>query len=477
MLLSKNNFKNKITARPEKILQFGTGILLRGLPDYFIHQANEKGIYNGSIVIIKSTNGGTNEFDIQNNLFTTFIKGVEEGNYIEKTFINAAISEVLSAREQWNEILKVAENIDLEIIISNTTEVGIQYHKENIFLSPPDSFPAKLTSILFHRFSKTNGISKNLAIIPTELITENGAVLKKIIFQHITDNFLPAEFISWMEQYVIFCNSLVDRIVTSATENDISTLDYDDNLAIKTEPYKLWAIEGDERVKNILRFADKKEGLIIENDIEYYRERKLRILNGTHTISVCLGFWMDLNTVYECMQNELVREFIKAAMLEEIVPALKFGSEDENKTFAMQVLDRFNNPDLKHLLLNITMHQTAKMKMRNLPTIYNYYQKFNKVPVRMAMGFMAYLLFMRATHTRDGKYFGIRKEKEYQINDDKAPYFYEMWKDINIKDETAIKRLVLNICRNKEIWDDDLSRLPDFVETVSKQLIYLTQKL
>lgn len=47
-----------IFSLPEKVLQFGTGVLLRGLPDYFIDKANRQGIFNGRIVVVKSTDSG-----------------------------------------------------------------------------------------------------------------------------------------------------------------------------------------------------------------------------------------------------------------------------------------------------------------------------------------------------------------------------------------------------------------------------------
>ena len=58
MILSRYNLKN-ISAQdieapadsvfdlPEKVLQFGTGVLLRGLPDYFIDKANRRRQNNG----------------------------------------------------------------------------------------------------------------------------------------------------------------------------------------------------------------------------------------------------------------------------------------------------------------------------------------------------------------------------------------------------------------------------------------------
>src|SRR4028119_1321108 len=84
---------------PEKVLQFGTGVLLRGLPDYFIDKANKQGIFNGRIVVIKSTDSGdASDYDKQDGLYTICVKGIEEGAVIENDIINASISRVLSAK-------------------------------------------------------------------------------------------------------------------------------------------------------------------------------------------------------------------------------------------------------------------------------------------------------------------------------------------------------------------------------------------
>src|SRR5688572_25620424 len=148
----------KILALPEKVLQFGTGILLRGLPDYFIDKANKQGIFNGRVVIVKSTSkGSADEFGKQDGLYTLCVKGVKDGKTIEETIINASVSRVLSAGEEWKEILKCAHNAEMKLIISNTTEVGITLTDDDISLSPPQSFPGKLLAFLQERYKAFKG--------------------------------------------------------------------------------------------------------------------------------------------------------------------------------------------------------------------------------------------------------------------------------------------------------------------------------
>src|SRR5258707_1771578 len=106
----------KIFDLPEKVLQFGTGVLLRGLPDYFIDKANRQGIFNGRIVVIKSTDSGdAGLFDRQDGLYTLCIRGIENGKKTEENIICSAISRVLSAKDQWQEILRCAHDPDMQI--------------------------------------------------------------------------------------------------------------------------------------------------------------------------------------------------------------------------------------------------------------------------------------------------------------------------------------------------------------------------
>jgi tagaturonate reductase len=111
---------------PEKVLQFGTGVLLRGLPDFYIDKANKQNVFNGRIVVVKSTGSEVDEFAKQDGLYTQCIKGIVNGANMEDYIVNASISKVLSAQNNWAEIMQYAESADMQVIISNTTEIGIQ---------------------------------------------------------------------------------------------------------------------------------------------------------------------------------------------------------------------------------------------------------------------------------------------------------------------------------------------------------------
>ena len=180
---------SEIMQLPEKVLQFGTGVLLRGLPDVYIDLANKQNIFNGRIVVVKSTDsGGADAFAKQDGLYTVLIRGFENGKQVDTNMVNASISRVLSASSEWDAILACAENPQMQLVISNTTEVGISLVEELIQANPPVSFPGKLLAFLYRRHQFFNGaMDAGMVIVPTELISENGHKLKSILLENVNE--------------------------------------------------------------------------------------------------------------------------------------------------------------------------------------------------------------------------------------------------------------------------------------------------
>ena len=463
---------------PEKVLQFGTGVLLRGLPDYFIDKANKQGIFNGRVVIIKSTDSsGADAFTVQDGLYTICVRGIENGKTVEENIVNASVSRVLSAKTEWKKILECAHNPEMRIVISNTTEVGIQLVQEDITQEPPVSFPGKLLAFLFERYKAFKGTPESgMLIVPTELITDNGSKLESIVLELAHRNALDFKFIEWLENNNTFCNSLVDRIVPgkpNATELKKleNELGYTDELLTMSEVFRLWAIEGNENVKEILSFCKADSGVEIVPDITLFKELKLRLLNGTHSFNCGLAFLSGFALTRDAVNDKTYSVFVKNLMHNEIAKAIPFEINAAiKKDFSDKVFERFCNPIIDHQWLAITMQYTSKMKMRNVPLLLHYYELFSTPPVHMATGFAAFLLFMKPVKKEGGKYFGQCNGKDYEIKDDSAEYFYNAWQ-IFAKNELARE-----ILQDESLWECDLTSLPGFAEAVQEQLNSLMEK-
>jgi tagaturonate reductase len=459
---------------PEKVLQFGTGVLLRGLPDYFIDKANKQNIFNGRIVVVKSTDGGdADAFEKQDGLYSICIRGIEDGNKKEQNIICSAISRVLSAKKDWEEILQCAHNPHLQIILSNTTEVGIELvNNDDIRRHPPVSFPGKLLAFLYERYKAFDGSKQcGMVIVPTELIVDNGKKLEAIVTELAYLNGLDEAFIDWLENCNHFCNSLVDRIVPGKPNGPVKTelekaLGYSDELLSMSEVYSLWAIEGDEDIASVLSFSKADDGIVITKDIELFRELKLRLLNGTHILGSGIAFLAGFTTVNEAMDDTNMNDFITGLMQDEIAPAIPYAiQEKEKSTFIAKVLDRFRNPLIEHPWLSITMNYTSKMHMRVVPLLLNHYKINNTVPEKIALGFAAYFIFLKAVKEENGVFYGKHNGNFYPVKDESAGYFYEKRKAQKNDEQFAAA-----ILKDSSIWGTDLSQLPGFEQAVTEKI-------
>ncbi|MEC3878864.1 tagaturonate reductase [Parapedobacter sp. 10938] len=388
---------------PEKVLQFGTGVLLRGLPDYFIEKANQAGLFGGRIAVVKSTDRcNIDPFEQQDNLYTIHIKGVERGRDVQEVLLVSAISRVIPAASEWETVLDSARNPALAVVISNTTEVGIVLdEQDDLFASPPTSFPGKLAAVLFERFKMFHGAEdKGLVILPTELIDNNGVTLRDIVITLAERNQLGSDFIDWLKNDNHFCNTLVDRIVPGSLgvaerAQAERQLGYKDRLAIMAEPFCLWAIESSHpRVSEVLSFAVADSRVVITPDIRKFKELKIRLLNGSHTFACGLAILAGFDTVKEAMANRGFLNYVKRLMHREIIPTLvEIGIDKaEAAIFADQVIDRFSNPYLEHQWESISTNFTSKMRARNMATL----ERRVKAGVGsgadyMALGFAGYL--------------------------------------------------------------------------------------
>ncbi|MBK8518242.1 MAG: tagaturonate reductase [Saprospiraceae bacterium] len=462
---------------PERILQFGTGVLLRGLPDYYVDKANKTNIFNGRIVVVKSTNGGDfGAFENQDCLFTHSIAGLENGKIVEKNIINTSISRVLQAQTQWRDILDCAENADIDIVFSNTTEYGLAYSEEIIADLIPASFPGKMLAYLHHRYTYFNGdLTKGLTIVPTELLDKNGDLLKGFVLDLAEFNKMDESFIQWLKSANTFCNSLVDRIVPGVPEkNELKEkhkqLGYTDDLLLVSEPFGLWAIEGDAAVIEKLSFSTIDSGVKIIPDISIYKELKLRLLNATHILSTGKAILSGFHTVREAMNDQKFEEWIKELMSEIDVSLTIDIAEEIRKEFEQSVFSRFANPFIEHHWSSITLNFTTKMKIRVIPLIDMFVSNHGKLPEKMCYGFAAYLRFSIPDNQIGDQYFITIDNAEFLIKDQYADYFY------SLSASHKLAEVIHEICANVDIWGKDLTLIPGFFKSILNHYLALDSK-
>lgn len=459
--LSRENIGQEIKL-PIKVLQFGEGNFLRAFVDYAFQILNKKVNLNAGIAVIQPLeNGLVNLLNEQDGLYTLFLNGVKKGQKIQDIELIENIVTSINPYSNFHQYIQLAKEETLEFVISNTTEAGIEYlDSDTIEMQPPKSFPAKLAVLLYERYRHFNGDpSKGLTIIPCELINYNATTLKKILFQYCNTWKLEHAFKNWLETSCTFHNTLVDRIVPGYPKNEIeeynNKLDYQDNLIVTAEPFFLWVIEGNAQLKAKLPFYKTNLDVKIVDDMQPYRTRKVRILNGAHTAMVPLSILYGNRTVKETIDNEFTGSFVNKIIFDEINQTLQMNQAELHQ-FAEEVLDRFRNPFIKHQLSDIALNSISKFKVRVLPSLLEYANKNQKLPILLTFSFACLIRF----------YKGEWNNKTLPINDNKQiiDTFQSAW-NLNNNNQTTNA-----ILKNTDFWEQDLTQIKGLSQAITQAL-------
>ncbi len=468
-LLSKQKTGKK--ERPVKVLQFGEGNFLRAFVDYMIDIANEKGEFDGDIVLVKPIEFGTLErFHEQECQYTVQLRGIVDGEPKRINRIVTSVTDVVDAYGEYEKYADFARLDTLRFIVSNTTEAGIVYDDTDKFeLNPPKTYPGKLTKFLFERYKHFNGAQdKGLVMLPVELIDDNGIHLKECVLKLAKLWNLEEEFTAWINNACVFTSTLVDRIVTGYPRDEAEELckefGYQDNLIVTGEPFALWVIESAKDISN--EFPLPKAGLpvIFTDNQKPYKQRKVRILNGAHTSFVLASYLCGNDIVLESMNDELILNFIKATIFDEVIPTLTLPKQELDE-FAEAVLTRFNNPYVKHAHLSISLNSVSKWRARCMPSFLGYIEKEGKVPAHLTFSLAALMAFYTGTEIRDKALIGHRDGQEYNIMDDAA--VLEFFAANSSKEP---KEFVHAVLANTDFWGQDLSALAGVEETIVSYL-------
>ncbi|MBE6831794.1 MAG: tagaturonate reductase [Ruminococcaceae bacterium] len=457
--------------RPVKIVQFGEGNFLRAFVDYMADVANESGVFNGNIAVVKPIPFGNLErFHRQKNVYTVSLRGRKNGDaYVENRVITS-ISRCVDCYEDYASFLDLARLDSLEFVVSNTTEAGIAYDPLDRFdMAPQASYPGKLTRFLYERFRAFSGSAETgLVILPVELIENNGGKLKEYVLNYAAQWNLNPEFKDWLENSCVFCSTLVDRIVTGypngEAEQICEKLGYKDDLLDTAEPFGLWVIESPKDISERLPFSKAGLPVVFTDNQKPYRERKVRILNGAHTSTVLAGYLMGKNIVRECMHDPLIRKFMEQVVLEEVVPTVKLPRE-EAVAFAQSVFERFDNPFVDHALLSISLNSVSKWKSRILPTFRDQYQATGKPPKLLTFSFAALMAFYQSDKLEKQALIGTRNGESYEIHDDES-----VLKFFQCNSKKPVNEFVRAFASEASFWGEDLTKYNRFEEMVCGSL-------
>ena len=447
-----------------KVLQFGEGNFLRTFVDLYFDTLNKEGGEYSVDIVKPIVFGSLERFKKQNNKYHILLRGVRDGKPVEDPYKVDVLNSALDL-DEYDKICNCFADKELKIVVSNTTEAGICYNGDDKIEGLKEiTYPAKLTKLLLHRFETLGFDSGDLYLMPVELIDNNADALYACVKKYIKLWNLSADFDKWIDEKVFFCNTLVDRIVSGypKTPEDVAHIEKllgeKDELVSIGEPFGLWAVEDKGEISKYVKDGVHNIEVVLTKDINYYKKRKVRVLNGSHTNIVCAGMWLGAETVYDCMNDPKLVKFLNDTLDQEIVP---FVSNDvaATKVFADSIIERFSNPFLNHQLISISLNSISKWKARDLPSFKDYYAKYGKIAPNMTIGF-SYLMAVYTSLVKEGDVFkAVLPSKAVEYKDD-VPYL----------EYFANGGCPIEFMKDVNVWGEDLTAYAGFADAVKANL-------
>lgn len=457
--------------RKIKILQFGEGNFLRAFVEWIIQDLNDKGAISSSVAVVQPMpQGRVKDLEKQDGLYTLRLEGIDDGKNVKSSRVIDVIGDCIDPFTEYERFLKYGESEDLQVIISNTTEAGIAVDgTDTDFSVCPKSYPGKLLALLKRRYDFFKGDEKRgLALVPCELIDDNGDELYRCLTELAKINKMDEKFIKWMQTANRFTSTLVDRIVPGYPKNEIEEIrketGYIDDNVVKGEIFHLWVLKKEPLVQKYLPADKTGLNVIFADDIHPYKQRKVKILNGSHTALVPVAYLCGIDTVGEAMNDGTISKYVRDFIFNEVNPTISLP-QDQMTAFANSVIERYKNPYIRHELMSIALNSTTKFKTRLLPTLLDYVALKGKLPKRLIFSFAAIVEFHK----------GKRGDKEIALNDD--PAYLAKWKKLWAEFDGDYEKLAKTVLGWADVWDTDMNKIhPDIAKEVANDLRAIESK-
>lgn len=245
--------------------------------------------------------------------------------------------------------------------------------------------PARILAGLLARRAAGSGA---MTVLPCDNLPDNGSAFGKVV-RDAADAVDPT-LLEWMDANVAWATCMVDRITPATTDAEIrlvsETQGYLDNSPVPTEPFSEWVISGEFPAG---RPDWESAGAQIVDDVEPYEQRKLWLLNGSHSLMAYAGPILGCETVAEGIAHPVLREWV-LQWWHEAGPGLQVPWED----YAKALQDRYENPNIRHLLAQIAADGSLKLPVRIAPTL-RAWRGRGDMPVAAVKAVAAWLLHLR----------------------------------------------------------------------------------
>ncbi|MGO2240490.1 MAG: mannitol dehydrogenase [Halomonas sp.] len=342
------------------IVQFGTSRFLLGHVAAFAGEAIAQGVSQEAVLVVQTSarpEGKAKASALaQQASYPLHVKGLRDGLPVDEQYAVGSVAGCMVAAQEWASLARHFIET-ARWVVSNTGDSGYQVANDSSLADVPSSFPGKLTKLLYARFQAGR---PGLTLLPCELISRNGDVLKELVATLARRDYQDADFDAWLVSQCCWVNTLVDRIVSAPLEP----------VGAVAEPYALWAVQQTPGL--VMPF--EHSAVQVVSSLQPYELRKLHILNLAHSYLIdqwrYLGLSESITYVREAMQEPRLRTALNELIAEEVLPTLSRELPDMDlESYWQSTLERFDNPYLDHRLDDIANYHHDKLERRLKPVV------------------------------------------------------------------------------------------------------------
>ena len=362
-------------AAPVRIVHLGVGNFSRAHQAWYTDRADDAADW-GIAAFTGRSPAVAEALAPQDGLYTLITRGAE-GDQFD---LVASVSAVHPSDDHaaW---LRLWSSPDVVVVTSTVTEAGylrdadgrLDMARDDVRAdvdaltgdpaAPVRTTPGRLVAGLLARRAAGAG---GLTVVPCDNLPDNGPALAAVVGD-LADAVDPT-LSAWVADHVEFATTMVDRITPSTSDEHRELVreatGLVDEAPVPTEPFSEWVIEGGFPRG---RPAWETAGARVVDDVEPFEQRKLWLLNGAHSLLAYAGTIRGHETVADAIGDPECRGWVEEWWAE----ASRHLSlpVDDVAAYREALLDRFDNPAIRHALAQIAADGSQKLSVRIVPTL------------------------------------------------------------------------------------------------------------
>jgi fructuronate reductase len=361
-------------AAPVRMVHLGLGNFFRAHQAWYTEHAPDADAW-GIAAFPGRGSGVAPDLAAQDGLYTLLVRSADG----DRPEVVSSLAQICGPLDDWRRVFALP---DLAVVTSTVTEAGYRRNAgggldhddpqvaDDVAALRASSTPERLETApgkLVHGLAvrRDAGLPPP-TLVPCDNVPGNGAMVRRVVLE--LAEAVDPELAAWIDGSVAFGTTMVDRITPRATPEDRAGLldarGVDDPACVVTEPYTEWILSGDFRTG---RPAWDASGARFVDDLEPWEQRKLWLLNGSHSLMAYAAPLRGATTVYEAIIDPVVRGWVEE-WWDDAAPYLPLPAA-EITAYREALVRRFENPRIRHLLGQIAADGSQKIPIRVLPTL------------------------------------------------------------------------------------------------------------